>query len=333
MPRVSEQKTCDHPKVSVDMITYNHEKYIAEAIESVLMQETDFPVELVIGEDCSTDGTRRIVKAYAEKYPNVIRALLPDHNLGMQRNGLATLGACRGEYIACLEGDDLWTSPQKLAVQVKYLDEHRDCVICHTRGICIKLNLRNVIREFPPLTNRQERVTGEMLASGNFIATCSVMFRSSAMPPLGEDFMKLKMGDWPLWVLLAQHGWIGYLDQNMAAYRVHDNSSWSSQSDLYQLNGTLDAIRFIINILDPKNRGPWRALWKVLLLNHELAIVFKQARTESLPVIIRSSFNLVKKGATLRKRLVPWLVYGVAKALLIHFFCRSAERQPPNATR
>ena len=118
MIRVAEQTAFDRPTVSVAVITYNHEKFIGQAIESVLMQETAFVVELVIGEDCSTDGTRRIVQAYAEKYPNVIRALLPEKNLGMARNYDAVWQACRGKYIAWLEGDDYWRTPQKLQKQV-----------------------------------------------------------------------------------------------------------------------------------------------------------------------------------------------------------------------
>ncbi len=124
MPRVSEQISCENPKVSVKMITYNHEPFIAQAIESVLMQETDFPVELIIGEDYSPDGTREIVKRYAAKYPNVIRALLPERNLGIRANSAGVSKACRGQYIAFLEGDDYWTSPHKIKKQVDFLDTH-----------------------------------------------------------------------------------------------------------------------------------------------------------------------------------------------------------------
>src|ERR1017187_10207934 len=94
------------PKVSVLMITYNHEKYIAQAIESVLMQKTNFPFELVIGEDCSTDGTGAIVAEYSRKYPEIIRAHLRERNLGALENFRALFRACRGKYLALLEGDD-----------------------------------------------------------------------------------------------------------------------------------------------------------------------------------------------------------------------------------
>lgn len=86
--------------VSVCMITYNHEAFIHEAINGVLMQQTSFPIELIIGEDCSTDNTRKIVQEYAERHPNIIRALLPENNLGMSKNFLETLKSCTGKYIA-----------------------------------------------------------------------------------------------------------------------------------------------------------------------------------------------------------------------------------------
>src|SRR5437763_7128973 len=133
MIRVAEQTASDQPTVSVAVITYNHEQFIAQAIESVLMQETAFAVELVIGEDCSTDGTRRTVQAYAGKYPNVIRALLPEKNLGMAGNYDAVLHACRGKYIAWLEGDDYWRTPQKLQKQVALMDANPHYSMCGTK--------------------------------------------------------------------------------------------------------------------------------------------------------------------------------------------------------
>jgi len=108
--------------VSVCMITYNHEKYIAQAIDGVLMQQTSFPFELIIGEDCSTDNTRKICEEYKAKYPDKIQLLLPDSNLGMKQNFISTLQACTSKYIAVCEGDDYWTDPCKLQKQVDFLE-------------------------------------------------------------------------------------------------------------------------------------------------------------------------------------------------------------------
>ena len=112
------------------MITYNHERFIAQAIEGVVMQKTQFSYELVIGEDCSTDNTRVIAESYVRKYPDIIRLLPAEKNLGIWANGLRTLKECKGKYLAFCEGDDYWTSPEKLAKQVEMLEKHPGYSIC-----------------------------------------------------------------------------------------------------------------------------------------------------------------------------------------------------------
>lgn len=116
------------PLVSVGVLTYNHEEYIAQALDSILMQETDFPVEIVVGEDCSQDGTRDIVRKYAAQYPDRIRALLHEENLGVNGNACAVRAACSGKYLAMLDGDNYWTCPHKLQKQVSFLEEHPEFI-------------------------------------------------------------------------------------------------------------------------------------------------------------------------------------------------------------
>ena len=116
-------------KVSVFMITYNHEKYIAEALDSILMQETDFDFDIVIGEDCSTDATRRIVLEYSRKYPDKIKLLLHNVNVGFISNLMYVLEACTGKYVAMCEGDDYWTDPFKLQKQVDFLEANKEYVL------------------------------------------------------------------------------------------------------------------------------------------------------------------------------------------------------------
>ena len=103
----------EQPKVSVRIVTYNHERFIGQAIDSVLMQTVNFPYEIVIGEDCSTDNTRRIVMDYRDRYPDKIRLLLHEQNVGQHANIMRTEAACRGRYMANLDGDDYWTDPCK----------------------------------------------------------------------------------------------------------------------------------------------------------------------------------------------------------------------------
>lgn len=227
-------------KVSVAMITYNHEAFIAQAIESVLMQQTDFEFELVIGEDCSTDSTRAIVRDYGKRYPEQIRLLLPEHNQGMIPNFVTTMNACQGKYIAWLEGDDFWTDPCKLQKQVDFLEHHPECV----------LSFHNVKKFYqdhngePGYRNPPDQkpfLSIEDILVLNPIAPCSVLYRNGLVGEIPPQFYDLPMVDWPLWVLLAQHGKFGYMDDVMASYRLHAGGAYSSKTFIEWLPGAWKA--------------------------------------------------------------------------------------------
>ena len=213
------------PKVSIRITTYNHEPFIAQAIESVLMQEVNFDYELIIGEDCSTDRTRQIVKDYQRQYPDKIRLLLPERNMGRRHNFLQTLKACRGQYIALLDGDDYWTSPYKLQKQADYLDGHPECAICFHNVMVIHED------EHPPYPFHAKRLNPvlgmEDLLCNNFIPTCSTLFRNGLFVEFPSIFDNLPYSDWPLHVLNAMHGTIGYIDEVMGVYRIHGRGHWS----------------------------------------------------------------------------------------------------------
>jgi glycosyltransferase involved in cell wall biosynthesis len=213
------------------MITYNHEKYIAQSLDSVLMQKTDFEYELVIGEDASTDHTRDIIVECQNRYPEIIRLLPPAANMGVLRNMARTLKACRGQYVAVLEGDDYWTSPHKLQAQVNFLDSHPDYAICfHNSEVVYEAGYPGP-RYWPGYwtENPKETSTIEDLLMNNFIPHSAVMFRNGLFGELPEWFYGLEAGDWAWNVLNAQHGKIGCLKEVMAVYRVHGESVWSSR--------------------------------------------------------------------------------------------------------
>lgn len=129
-----ENKVREHipePLLSVRIVTYQHVDYIAQCLDNVLCQVTNFPFEIVIGEDASTDGTRAIVFDYADRYPEKIRVITADMNVGVKANGQRVRSACRGKYIALLEGDDYWTDPLKLQKQVDFLEANPDYSLCY----------------------------------------------------------------------------------------------------------------------------------------------------------------------------------------------------------
>ena len=215
------------PKVSVAMIAYNHERFVAQAIESVLAQKVDFPMEIVFGEDCSTDNTREIVRSLASDHPERFTLLFPEKNLGMNRNLAATIRACRGQYVALLEGDDYWTDPEKLQRQADYLDAHPECSICFTRATVIDeanqpLDIPSPIRAVKPVYPLRD-----YLARSFQPRTCTVMFRNRLFEDFPDWFYQLPVGDFPLHVLNAQHGDFGLLDRTTSAYRIHPGGIWS----------------------------------------------------------------------------------------------------------
>jgi glycosyltransferase involved in cell wall biosynthesis len=221
-----------NPVVSVCMITYNHESYIREAIEGVLMQKTNFPIELIIGEDCSTDNTRKIVREYENKYPEIIVAQYPETNRGMMKNFTTVLQSARGKYIALCEGDDYWTDPLKLQKQVDFLEENPDCSFCfHASKTIRNNNPVNYLIHKPkkiPADNKFE-IKNAILNGGGFMATNSMVFHREHILKRPDWMNKSTVGDLPLMLHLASKGKIGYIDNVMSVYRVMSSSnSWSA---------------------------------------------------------------------------------------------------------
>ena len=235
-------------KLSVLMITYNHERYVAQAIESALAQKVNFPYEIVIGEDCSTDETRSIIADFARRYPKQIRALFRTQNLGANRNFADTLSACRGKYVAFLEGDDYWAATDKLQRQVDFLDDHSDCAISCARVRFLDETGHAEYDTFPTLPAGTYSI--DQLLEANFIMTCSTVLRRDLVGPLPSWFFKMKLGDYPLFALVARHGKIELLDEVMAIYRVHRGSTWSSRPQIYRLRETARMLRALDKELD-----------------------------------------------------------------------------------
>jgi glycosyltransferase involved in cell wall biosynthesis len=227
------------PKVSIVIITYNHERFIAQALDSVLMQRVDFAFEIVVGEDCSTDATRKIVCEYQRRFPDLIRLQLLERNEGAMSNALQAMAVCEGEYMAFLEGDDYWTSTQKLQIQVDFLDAHHDFCGCFHNVAVVQDGQTEHLYHRNPL---KEVFTLRDIVSDNMIPTCSAMFRRHLFPRLPEWFSGMPMGDWPMHVLNAEHGNYGYLNEVMAAYRIHEGGSWSMKKKIDLLRKSIAAM-------------------------------------------------------------------------------------------
>ncbi len=226
-------------KVSVLVMTYNHINFIRQALDSVLAQEVSFPVEILISEDCSTDGTRELVIDYQRRYPRRIRLLLSESNIGSNEIVGRGLSAAKGNYIALLDGDDYWCSDRKLQRQADFLDSHPACALCFHNARTISETGDRQPRNWTP-AGHPEISTLEDIWMGNFIATCSTMFRRNLFgaAPTWYDGM-FPITDWPLHILNAEHGTIGYIDDVMGVYRQHSGGYYSSLSEAQKLQKTL----------------------------------------------------------------------------------------------
>lgn len=208
--------------VSVCMITYNHENFVSQAIESVLMQRTNFVFELVIGDDCSTDRTREIVNEYYKKYPKIIKLRLPEKNLGMQLNFIENLNACNGKYIALCEGDDYWTDPYKLQKQVDFLEANPEYGLVHTGA-----NVVNIENEIIFVSNDPKPTGGVFvdLLKSAFIITCTVCIRADIVKTLSTRVEKENLWyimDYWFWAHCAMQSKVHFIQETTSSYRSHE---------------------------------------------------------------------------------------------------------------
>lgn len=232
--------------VSVIMITYGHENYIREAIKGVLMQETNFIVELIISDDNSPDNTKEIIESFSN-HPNYswIKYFRHSHNKGMMPNFIWTYQQTKGQYIAMCEGDDYWTDPYKLQKQIDFLEANPEYSFCFHKVLEVDINNNSSQKEILASPDSEKSYLIEDLAKKNFIHTPSVVFRK--MLHKLPDWLEISpIGDYPLYMLNASYGKIKYFPQIMANYRV-GSGEWSSKSHLYRVINIIHTINLLIN--------------------------------------------------------------------------------------
>lgn len=221
-------------KVSVTILTYNQKNFIGKAIESALSQQTNFDFEILVGDDCSTDGAQEVIQAYQNQYPDKIKAVLHPKNLGQNGlfNTIETLKLAQGTYIAPMDGDDYWTDNQKLQRQVDFMEAHPDFSACFHNALITYEDGSPAHELNAP--DQKTVVTVEDLVGEDeiwFMATSAVMFKNGLMH-YPAWFLKSTSGDIPRYVILAKKGPIGYVPGVMSVYRK--NRGGASFKDHYR---------------------------------------------------------------------------------------------------
>lgn len=263
------EKLCKHPVVSVNMITYNHEPYIRQAIEGVMMQQTDFEFELIIGEDASKDKTREICFEYQKTYPDKIRVLWSEENVyHLGGNGRRVRARCRGEFIAYCEGDDYWTDPTKLQHQVELLRKYPQAGICFSgtdyyyekSNKTVPYNTGKMLREIVPGKEVCERVVLGAVVSYNFYANArhlsGVLVRKTTWEQANETFYglmhyRLRFGDTSLIACVTAISDACFYNKSGSVYRVNGTgiTHWGAaylmrDSDIFGIAALVDIFKF-----------------------------------------------------------------------------------------
>ncbi len=221
------------PKVSVAITFYNQEKYASQTLESVLAQEVNFPFEIVIGEDNSTDDTRALIKQYQEKYPELIRVFYNLKNCGVVLNIKNVLDNCRGKYIAILGGDDLFSCKDKLQRQYDFLESHPDYGFVHSDArLIIDHNTST-----PQIAESAEAYFNLSIKSGQvyedllkkcYVVASTAFFRKDLYDQYGQlaqwHAMGFLMEDFPLWLAFSRVAKFAYINEALSTYRILSNT-------------------------------------------------------------------------------------------------------------
>lgn len=282
--------------VSIHCATYNHDKYIADAIESFLMQKTNFKFEILIHDDASTDKTADVIREYEKRYPDLIKPIYQttnQHSIGQSISRI-NLERAQGKYIAICEGDDYWTDPYKLQKQVDYMEKHPECSLSVHGGYVVNTSDKRIISKNRPhkgskIFNTEEIIEGD----GGLFLTNSMFYPRKYVNNRPEFFNKAPVGDYPLTIYLSLLGTVYYIDDYMSAYRTGVSNSWTERSTS-TINKKIEHYNRIATMLDEINQytsGKFENVIKRTKFNNKLKVSVNQY----CPVIISRFAKFAKR--------------------------------------
>ncbi len=268
------------PLVSVCMLAYNVEPFVAQAIEGVLHQQVDFPIELVIGNDGSTDRTPAICEQYQQLNPKIIRVLAANQNLGIAGNAVRTLSQCRGKYIAICDGDDIWIDPEKLRKQVEFLEQNSDYGMSYSDIKIIAATGEPAV--FPEHEeNRSLYAQGNIfirLLHGNFICNSTAVFRRHLLDGYEIDTDRnYYIHDFLMWLHITMRSKAHFLPSASTAYRKHAGGVTNTNDKARQnsLKFHLGLFHILIEF-DQLNTQPLNHYEKTFIFRKLLSLLYRK---------------------------------------------------------
>ncbi|HOV12158.1 MAG TPA: glycosyltransferase [Bacteroidales bacterium] len=296
------------PVVQVQTITYQHAPYIRDCIEGVLMQKTNFPFEYLIGEDCSTDGTREIVFEYAKKHPEKIRVITADENFGMMGNIRRCRMAARGKYIALCEGDDYWTDPYKLQKHVDFMEQNPGVSITYHDACKVDAD-KNIIEQSMLPEIRKKNFSSEELKTGIWILTYTMCFRN-LIDQYPENYFRVYNGDTFLTSLLGNYGSGAYLGHiSPSCYRVSESGVFSMKTGIEKMIKSLSTSVELMKFYKQRNDKDFyeyfiNRIQKALLEILEQVLSRKNKNKLALRIIKLSGYLGLKNSLYYLKKLL-----------------------------
>lgn len=220
-------------KISVAIITYNQQDTISQTLDSILCQQGDFDLEVVVGEDCSADNTPAICREYAKRYPDKIVLLQEEHNMGIMRNFVNVINHCTGDLIGICAGDDYWCDEHKLQKQMNYLSVHPECGVCTTSGYRYLVRRDKMVPGIAPLNpiedgNVSKFYFSEQYPGGVYAMPLSIVFKRELLQYVDfDEFIKheFPVEDYPMQAIMAMHTRWGHINDMTVVYRVYTESA------------------------------------------------------------------------------------------------------------
>lgn len=261
------------PKLSIACLAYNHRQFIEQTLRGFFIQKTNFPFHIVCYDDCSSDGTRRILRGYQQRFPNIIKLVFPEENQHSQGRRPYTdylVPELSGEYVTCCEGDDYWTDPMKLQKQVDFLDRNPEYVLTTHDIRCIDENGNTLVEQYLPEYYKRDFSALELRLGWAGPVTQAILFRN-VLKDYPPEYWKAELGDVFQASLLGAFGRSAYLpDVKPSIYRHHGGGIFSSLNEVGQWDRQADSFYWIYRYYQRIGRPLEARAFKLKLLEKHL---------------------------------------------------------------
>lgn len=276
--------------LTILLVTYNHEKYILQALKSLSEQIFEGTIEVIVADDCSTDETLSIIRAFAVETENFsFKFLESTVNVGITKNYARGFAACTGEFVAVLEGDDYWISPDKLRLQVDFLRSHLECNLCSTNYYVLD-EARAMIKVRTPIVGDYRLIGVRELIADNLVGNFSTcVYRRQSLINLPEQIFDLLAYDWIINISVSYCSFIGFIDLPMSIYRVHNQGVWSKTSHIEKLRTQLSCLDDYDKVTNRVYHDDFQLL--ASRLRNDIAA---SRLEDSVPLVIKEQFLTIR---------------------------------------